>query len=244
MSKTKETDIIAILWDYDGTLVDSARKNMAVTIEVLRHFDPDIESHLPTALQSYEAYQIANHHYRNWRELYTSCYGIPIDKLDEAGSLWTPEQERSTVIPDMFPELASVLLELKNIPMGICSQNDSGIIRKTLEYYGVSDCFQHVIGYADIPGQMQKPHPYGFCRCAEILNPSNKDGTYLYIGDHSDDVAFGKNGAAATGHDVICITTDYLGLNRDTYSSWKTVPEYYVESPKALRNVIHQTLKI
>lgn len=35
--------INGILFDYDGTLVDSARKNMQVCIEVLKHFDPQIE---------------------------------------------------------------------------------------------------------------------------------------------------------------------------------------------------------
>ena len=36
----------AILWDYDDTLIDSARKNMAVAVEVLRHFDSGIDGHL------------------------------------------------------------------------------------------------------------------------------------------------------------------------------------------------------
>ena len=73
VQQPEEKRVIAILWDYDGTLINSAKKNIAVTIEVLRHFDPDIEVHLPAALQSYVAYQEANHHYRNWQTLYTDC---------------------------------------------------------------------------------------------------------------------------------------------------------------------------
>jgi HAD superfamily hydrolase (TIGR01549 family) len=237
--KTSEEDrIIAILWDYDGTLVDSARKNMKVTIEVLRHFDPDIEKHIPPALQSYDAYQEANHRYRNWRELYTNCYGIPVDKLDEAGRLWTPEQLRNNTIPDMFPGLSELFVNLNGIQMGICSQNASENIWNTLSYYGVADYFSQIIGYADVPGNMQKPHPYGFTRCAEALNPDNNAGTYIYIGDHSDDVTFGKNGEAATGHKVICITIDYLGLNSDLYSSWITAPNYFARNTNELKHIL------
>lgn len=243
MLKPEEKNIIAILWDYDGTLVDSARKNMQVTIEVLHHFDSDIEAHLPLALQSYEAYQDANHRYRNWRELYSKCYGIPSNKLDEAGKLWTPEQQKNKIIPDMFPGLVEVIVELKGIPMGICSQNDSEVIWKNLEYYGVADRFQYIVGYADVPSKMQKPHPYGFINCAEALNPKNKAGTYLYIGDHCDDVTFGKNGEAATGHKVVCIATDFLGLNRNLYLTWKTKPEYYIESTEELKQVVISLLK-
>jgi HAD superfamily hydrolase (TIGR01549 family) len=243
MMSSEENQVAAILWDYDGTLVDSARKNMKVTIEVLRHFDPDIEDHIPPALQSYDAYQEANHRYRNWRELYTHCYGIPFDKLDEAGRLWAPEQERNKSIPDMFPGLADLLATLKGIPMGICSQNASENIWHTLSYYGVADYFRHVVGFEDVPGNMQKPHSYGFVKCAEALNPENKAGTYIYIGDHSDDVTFGKNGEAATGHKVICITADYLGLNGELYSSWKTAPNYYVRHTNELKQILVALLK-
>lgn len=41
----------AIIWDYDGTLIDSARKNMAVAVEGLRRFDSEIDGHLHEALR-------------------------------------------------------------------------------------------------------------------------------------------------------------------------------------------------
>lgn len=57
--------ILGILWDYDGTLFNTANKNIEVTIEVLKHFDKEIEKHLPEALTSYEKYQEANYKYKN-----------------------------------------------------------------------------------------------------------------------------------------------------------------------------------
>ena len=66
--------ILGIVWDYDGTIINSAKKNIEVTIEVLKHFDRDIEKHLPKALTSYNNYQEANHKYANWQDLYLNEY--------------------------------------------------------------------------------------------------------------------------------------------------------------------------
>ena len=34
-------NILGILWDYDGTIIDTASKNILVTIEVLKYFDKE-----------------------------------------------------------------------------------------------------------------------------------------------------------------------------------------------------------
>ena len=94
---------MAILWDYDGTLVDSSRKNMEVTISIFRKFYPDIAANMPDVLKSYDKYQKANHKSRNWRELYRECYGIEEEELDRAGRLWAEGQLKDTAVPDIFP---------------------------------------------------------------------------------------------------------------------------------------------
>ena len=127
--------IKAILWDYDATLVDSAKKNMEVIVQVLRHFDPEIDDHLPQIAVDYDLYQEANHRYTNWHELYIRELGFREEQLDEAGRLWGPEQALNKRLPDMFPGMAELLTELKDIPMGICSQNEKENIKSVLHHY-------------------------------------------------------------------------------------------------------------
>lgn len=234
-------NICGIIWDYDGTIINSATKNIEVTIEVLKHFDKDIEKHLPEALQTYENYQRANHKYKNWRELYVKSYGIKEEQLDEAGSLWTPEQLKNKTIPSMFQGMAELFHKLKSVKMGICSQNSNENIKETLKHYGVDNCFDAIIGYDDILGSEQKPNPTGFLKCVDLLNLENKEGTYIYIGDHSEDIVFGKNAQLALGKDninVICITVDYLKLNLDTYKKWAEQPDYFVQSAYELDEIL------
>ncbi|MEG0614059.1 MAG: HAD-IA family hydrolase [Clostridium sp.] len=238
-------NICGIIWDYDGTIINSAKKNIEVTIEVLKHFDKEIEKHLPDALQSYENYQKANYMYKNWRELYLKCYGLKEEQLDEAGSLWTPEQLKNKTILSMFNGMAELFQKLKPIKMGICSQNSNKNIKQTLKHYGVADSFDVVIGYDDILGSEQKPDPAGFIKCVELLNLNNRNGTFIYIGDHSEDIVFGKNAELALNEEsinVICITVDFLNLNLNTYHKWTRQPDYFVQTIDELNTVLNKLL--
>lgn len=230
--------ILGILWDYDGTIIDTASKNILVNIEVLKHFDKDIEKHLPKALQSYNAYQIANHKYKNWKELYMNEFGIKEQDLSTALSLWAPSQTKVNTIPNMFSGMDKLFKDLSIYKMGICSQNSKEIIINTLKHYNVIQYFTTVIGAYEVSINSQKPNPEGFINCTKILNPNNEDGIYIYIGDHSDDVVFGKNAEQILGKKVICITIDHLGLNRDKYKSWNIPPDYYTDSVESLTKVL------
>lgn len=233
--------LLGILWDYDGTIIDTARKNMKVTIEVLKHYDKDIESHLPLALQSYENYQIANHKYKNWQELYMNEFNVKESDLSEIVTFWALEQAKIDYIPDMFDGLKDIINSL-NVKMGICSQNSSATIKSVLKHYDVLDKFEYIVGCEEIGINHQKPDPFGFIECVNNLKINNDDGYYIYIGDHSDDVTFARNAMDELDKKVISITVDYLGLNKDKYKNWKNIPDYYVLSVEELKEVLKKFL--
>ncbi len=233
--------LLGILWDYDGTIIDTARKNMKVTIEVLKHYDKDIESHLPVALQSYENYQEANHKYKNWQDLYMNEFNVKEKDLGEIVTFWAPEQEKIKYIPDMFDGLKNVIKSL-DIKMGICSQNSSATIKSVLKHYDVIDKFEYIVGCDETGINYQKPDPSGFVKCINNLKINEEDGFYIYIGDHSDDVTFARNAEKELNKKVISITVDYLGFNKDKYKSWINIPDYYVSSTEELKEVLKKFL--
>lgn len=239
-------NIIGILWDYDQTLVNSAIKNMEVVLEVLKEFDPEVEQHLPKVLSSYENYQEANYRYKNWRELYKICYDMTEEQIDQAGRMWTSKQLENHTLPLMFDGLDVLLHQLKPIKMGICSQNGSESIRQMLKHYGVDDCFEAIIGTVDVSLREQKPHPAGFIKCIEQLGQKDTKGTFLYIGDHSEDIAFGKNAEKLLQEkhqNVVCISVDFMRLNTEAYKNWAIAPDYYVQTVKELETVIDKIKK-
>jgi len=237
--------IAGILWDYDGTIVDSARKNMSVTIDVLRYFDEKIDEHLPEALQSYEKYQEANYRYKNWKDMYAACCGFAPDEIEAAGKLWSPCQKKNTVIPDMFEGLPEVFKRLSGVKMGICSQNSSDSIRDVLTHYGALDYFGYIVGHDDVPFDRQKPDPEGFLTCLKGLDLRGDEGLLLYIGDHSEDVVFGKNaGSRLNGEginaEVRAVTVgSYAGSRED----WRLQPDYTAGNASELLAVFESILK-
>ena len=141
--------------------------------------------------------------------------------------------------------MVELLKNLKHIKMGICSQNSNENIRETLKYYGVDNCFDAVIGYDDILGSEQKPDPAGFIKCIEQLKLNNKKGTFIYIGDHSEDIVFGKNAQDELNQEdtnVICITVDFLNLNSNSYDKWTNKPDYFVQTTDELNSVLNKLL--
>ena len=215
----------AILWDYDGTLVDSAVKNRYVTVQLLKRFDPDIERHLPPALQSVEAYRQANLRWSGWKEVFRREYGLTLPQLEEAGRLWSGYQKADPLQPPLFCGLRDVLPQLSALaPMGICSRNSSENIRTTLRRYGVEACFGAVIGYDELPPEQQKPDPAGYLECLRRLGVQGGEGLLYYIGDNRSDVQFARAAAEqlqAQGVSVqmCCVTArfgDRLCVTRET----------------------------
>ena len=62
----------AIIWDYDGTLVNSVTRNIDITKQILGAVAPGLTGeNLPACLISEEADHIVNHKSKNWQDLCT-----------------------------------------------------------------------------------------------------------------------------------------------------------------------------
>ncbi len=93
----------AVLWDYDGTLVNSVPKNIDITKTILSIVAPHLTGEsLPKYLMDEDAYHEANHGAKNWQELYTDYYGLTHDEMILAGSMWAEHQETNTTEVILF----------------------------------------------------------------------------------------------------------------------------------------------
>lgn len=210
----------AILWDYDGTLADSSKKNIEVTIEILRRFIPDVDENVPEALASRTSYQDAYGKMSDWKELYRTCYGLDDEQVKAAGAMWSEAQLSNKTFSDIFSGVPEMLAALAPIPMGVCSQNGAEVIRRSLEHHGILKYFGAVVGYDEVPFDGQKPAPDAFFVCLDRLGIKNRGCRFIYVGDHSVDVAFGKNAETELkksfpAAEVICVAVHHPGLYAD-----------------------------
>ncbi len=230
--------IDAVLWDYDGTLVNSVPKNMDITKQILSVVAPRLTGlNLPKSLKSAQDYHIANHQAKNWQDLYVNFYGMTENEMRIAGTLWTEYQLKNNTPVKLFEEIKETVNQI-NLPQGICSQNSSENILQVLNKYEIAHKFNSIIGYDDIPSNKQKPSPYSGIKCLNQLFKRLNNKTIIYIGDHEGDVEFARNIEKELLNDnkVISILVKYSGANP---SSWKYKPDFELESPNDLLEVIN-----
>ncbi|MBR5311087.1 MAG: HAD family hydrolase [Oscillospiraceae bacterium] len=208
--------IEAILWDYDGTLMDSSKKSIEVSLEVLSNFIPDIYENIPEPLSSRERFQDTYGRISDWVELYHVCYGLTDEQTRLAVKMWGEVQLKNKTEAELYSGIIEILEHFKETKMGVCSQNGAGIIKRSLEHRDVLKYFGAVIGVDDVLFDEQKPHGSAFIKALDKLEITNRNKTFVYIGDRSVDVAFGRNSEAMLKKDfpdakVICVAMHHPG---------------------------------
>ncbi len=221
---------LAIIWDFDGTLVDTRQKNLNVTRRIIEQITQKKADTFPV-LSSLENYISATTKATNWRELYIHKFRLTNQQTDLAGKLWTEYQLQDNTQTKLFPGVHDVLLQLQNIPHGIVSQNSHSNILKLLNEYGLEDLFKAVIGYEEVDITRQKPEPDGLLACIDKLCDSS-DGHVFYIGDHETDIVCADNANAVlkgkNSRLKISSIAAHYGVV-DDISGWNTKPDFTAE---------------
>ena len=233
--------ICAIIWDYDGTLVDSRQKNLNVTRKIISKILKGDPTDIP-ALGSLSNYHQAHIKATNWREFYKESFGLTEEQTDDAGRMWTGYQlEDQTSIP-LIDGVGEAIISLRSFPQGIVSQNSRSIIAKYLEGNNLLSYFHEIIGYEQVDLKRQKPYPDGLLMCIERLTNSGS-GYILYIGDHETDIQCALNAnniLIETNRDIKIISIGaFYGFDVDT-SGWSVLPDYQIQNAADIKSIVNK----
>ncbi len=236
---TSNKEILAIIWDYDGTLVDSRRKNLNVTRKIVSKILKGDPSEIP-ALSSLSNYHHAHIKATNWREFYEESFGLTEEQTDEAGRMWTEFQIKDNTPIPLMDGVEDVIFSLNKYPQGIVSQNSRSNIIRYLKEKNLLSYFKDIVGYEEVSMERQKPIPDGLLLCIERLTDF-KPGYVFYIGDHETDVrcAFNANNILKknnAGIKIISIGAFY-GFDVDR-SEWSVLPDHKIQSAGDIIDVI------
>lgn len=228
----------AILWDFDGTLADSAARNIAITRQILARVAPRLTGdNLPRYLKNETDYHFANHNADNWRDLYREFFGMTPGEIENAGPLWESYQMLDKTRVTLFNGVAETIGQLSHFPQGICSANATRKIWQVLKEHGISSAFRSVIGYEDLPHHHQKPAPDGGLKCLQEIFGETRDKTIFYVGDHVADVLFARGLAERLGptNTVISVVVTHSGANPQL---WRVQPDEVINNPAALTALV------
>jgi HAD superfamily hydrolase (TIGR01549 family) len=240
-SMTDNGHVRAIIWDYDGTLADTRRKNLMVTRKIVEHVTGRDAEDFP-ALQSLENYMAVTKKAMNWREMYMAEYEMTVAQTDKAGRLWTEYQLKDTSPVPFYDGIDNVLRTLQHFPHGIVSQNARSNIVNALQQQELSEYFTCIIGFEEVDIQRQKPEPDGLLLCIEKLTQFTP-GYVLYIGDHETDMKCACNTNSELQKkklDMQVITVAVFHNSDVDHSGWMFTPDYTANTAEEIIHIVER----
>ena len=233
------TNIKAIIWDYDGTLVDTRHKNLNVTRNIIESIiETDAEEF--SALRSLENYSLANRRASNWRELYRQELNLTEKQTDKAGQLWTDYQLNDKTDVTFYEGIKAVISNLSKFPHGIVSQNSRSGIMQNLEKKQLLPFFKYIVGYEEVDLKKQKPEPDGLLSCMEKLS-AIESGFVCYIGDHETDVRCVRAANRVLQEENVNVKIFSIGACYDSEmdtSTWDARPDFEAQKVEDILKIV------
>jgi len=169
----------AILFDWDGTLVDSLGAFQHANAAVMAAFG------LPWDEAIYR-----RHYVPDWRLMYLNL-GVPRDRLDEANELWhTTFAGAEDVIA--FEGVAGALARLDAVGcgLGIVTAGDRVIVEPQLARTGLGTLLPIRVFGDDLA--VHKPDPAPLRRALELLGLADAADEVAYVGDAPTDMRMAR----------------------------------------------------
>lgn len=188
MSSSKHQQYKAILFDFDGTLLDSFPIHYRAYEITLAHFDMEI-----TPQRYIETYS------PNWLAMYEAL-GIPQEQYEEADEIWLAEVRKHE--PGLFPATRPLLDALgEKYILGLVTSGSRQRVMRDLAATGIADYFQVIVTGDDVA--KPKPDPEGLLIALDRLQirPSQA----LYVGDAREDCLMSQ----AAGVPFVGVTSEF-----------------------------------
>lgn len=169
-----------IVFDLDGTLIDSAPDIHACVNAVLR------QNNVPTLPLARVRSFIGGGVEVLWAKIIAAQGIDPRHQSDLIASFMVRYHD-ATRLTRLFPGVAEVLgvLADRGHPLGICTNKPQGPTRSVLEHFGIRQLFGVVIGGDSLPQKKPDPAPLRAALVALGADPDAPDA--LYVGDSEFD---------------------------------------------------------
>jgi len=192
-SKTNMIQVSSMLFDLDGTLIDS-REDLARSINLML---ADLSR--PALDQSQISSFVGD---GVWVLVYRSLKASepngepPDDVLHKQGIELMRHHytEQMLVSTHLFPNVAETLEQFNGKQIGLVTSKESDLAKMLLEHFGIARFFDCIVGGDQVAER--KPDPKPVLRAMELLSAGPTDT--VMIGDSENDVIAGKRAGTAT----------------------------------------------
>ncbi|MGB2622224.1 MAG: HAD family hydrolase [Candidatus Acidiferrum sp.] len=165
-----------VLFDWDGTLVDSYEADSAAYLAMFR------EMGIPWGLED-----LARHYSPNWYRVYRAAK-LPKARWDEADRAWRKQYAKHS--PQLIAGARRVLQQLGRVhDLGLVTSGDRDRVTRQLRAFRLTQLFGARVCSGDTPEKKPHPAPLRLALKKLCLEPS----ACVYVGDSPEDLEMAKS---------------------------------------------------
>lgn len=187
-----------VVFDLDGTLIDSAPDIHATVNAVLR-----LHHSRPLTLDQVRSF-IGGGVDLLWRRVIAAT-DLPLEAHRDLVASFMTRYHEATALTRLYPNVTEALGQLadRGYPLGICTNKPLGPTQAILEHFGIARLFATVIGGDSLPQRKPDPAPLRAALAGLGADPAAPRG--LYVGDSEFDMECAQN----TGVPFLIFTQGY-----------------------------------
>ena len=175
MAALKNKNLQGVLFDWDGTLVDSYQADSAAYLAMFR------EMGIPWGLD-----ELARHYSPNWYRVYRAAK-LPRARWDEADRAWRAQYAKHS--PKLITGARQILERLeREHHLGLVTSGDRDRVTRQLRAFRLTRLFGARVCSGDTP--QKKPHPAPLRMALEKLRL--EPSACVYVGDSPEDLEMAK----------------------------------------------------
>lgn len=186
--------IDTLLFDWDGTVVDSAKLGLAAFEQSFAALGHDFDREVYARVYS-----------PNWYSVYEAL-GLPKDLWQKADELWIHHYGEQIAQPVVGAQETINELNRKGYQLGVVSSGTECRVAREIKQSGFENLFAIVICNEQMTNK--KPHPEGLETALRSLG--GKCEHAAYVGDSPEDIEMGRRAHMLT-----------VGVRSDYPTSWK-----------------------
>lgn len=175
MAARKNKHLQGVLFDWDGTLIDSYHADASAYLAMFR------EMGIPWGIE-----ELARHYSPNWYRVYRAAK-LPRARWDDADRAWRAHYAKHS--PDLIAGARQVLVRLeREHHLGLVTSGDRDRVTRQLRAFRLTRMFGARVCSGDT--RQKKPHPAPLRLALEKLRL--EPSACVYVGDSPEDLEMAK----------------------------------------------------